>query len=212
MIRDPIEVERYRADPGARDRMRAELGLGPGAFLFGYVSRLSVPKQPVELVQAFARVAARFPESHFVLVGDGALREATERKVAELGFGDRVRLMGLRRDVPAFLSAFDAFVLMTEWEGLPRVLPQALAAGLPIVTTEVDGTPEAVREGETGYLVAPGDVEVFSERMCALAADPARARAMGQAGMLLVDEFSAWRVVEQLAGLYEELMARRPGR
>jgi len=211
VIRDAIEVERYAADPAARERVRRELGYGPEDFVFGFVSRFSPPKEPHTVVRAFGRIASRHPRAKLAMVGEGLLRPETERAIAELGLGDRVHLAGLRRDVPAWLSAFDAFVLVTRWEGLPRVLPQALAAELPVVTTEVNGTPEAVREGVTGHLVPVGDFETLVDRMDRLAADPAAARRMGQAGRALVDEFSATHMAHQLEELYEDMLRPRAG-
>jgi len=186
VLRDGVEVERFARDEAVRAAMRARFGFAPDQFVFGFVSRFSPPKEPQTVVRAFARVAARHPGARLVLVGDGALRPATEQLIAELGLADRVRLTGLSREVPALLSAFDAFVLATSWEGLPIVLTQALAASLPIVTTECDGTPEAVRDGVTGWLVPVGDFETMVDRMQRLADDPAQARRMGLAGFPLV--------------------------
>lgn len=205
LIRSGIELERYRHDPEAGLAIRRELDLPAEGFVFGTVGRLSDQKAPQDAMAAFALVAARHPGSRFVFVGDGPLRGLVEDRARAAGLGDRVRFTGLRRDVGAFLSAFDAFVLSSRWEGLPRVVPQAMAAGLPVVATAVDGTPEAVTEGVSGFLVAPGDVAALAARMDELVTTPARARAMGQAGLARVDEFSARRMVEQLAVLYSRL-------
>jgi glycosyltransferase involved in cell wall biosynthesis len=205
LIRDPIEVERFRADSEARARVRLEFGFEPHHFLFGFLSRLSTPKRPDTVVRAFARVHAKHPDARLLIVGEGALREGTERAIRELGLSDLVRLAGLRRDVPALMSAFDAFVLVTAWEGLPCVLPQALSARLPIITSAVGGTPDAVEDGVTGYLIPPGDFETLVERMDCLASDPAAARAMGAAGDALLAQFSAPAVARQLEAMYEEL-------
>ena len=102
--------------------------------------------------------------------------------------------------------AFDAFVLSSRWEGLPRVVPQAMAAGLPLIATATDGTPEAVRDGDTGWLVAPADPAALADRMERFLADPARARAMGARGRECVAEFSAERMVERLEQLYQDLV------
>ncbi len=209
LIRSGIELEQYRNDPAAGRAIRAELGLPAGAFVFGAVGRLSDQKAPQDAMAAFARIAARHPASCFVFVGDGPLRGAVEAQARAAGLADRVRFPGLRRDVGAFLSAFDVFVLSSRWEGLPRVVPQAMAAGLPVVATAVDGTPEAVAEGVSGHLVPPGDVEGLARRMDELAGDPARARALGQGGLARVDEFSARRMVDQLAALYTRLAVER---
>jgi glycosyltransferase involved in cell wall biosynthesis len=211
IIRSGIEVERFARQPGDRASVCAEFGFDVESFIIGSVARLSSPKEPYLLVEALARIRARHPEAVLLLVGEGEYRAATEAAITRHGLQDRVRLAGLRNDVPRLLGACDAFALATRWEGLPRVLPQALAAGLPIVSSAVDGTVEAVRDGVTGYLVPPSDVDAMADRLCRLACDPAAARRMGEAGLRLVEEFSAKKMVRQLEELYEELMDRQAG-
>jgi len=131
-----------------------------------------------------------------------------EARAAAAGLTRRVHLLGMRRDVADLQRAFDVFALASRWEGLPRVFPQAMAAGLPIVATRVAGAPDAVVPDETGWLVEVGDTEGLANRLRTLAEDPALARRMGQAGLARVEEFSARRMVDQLAGLYQELTLR----
>jgi len=141
-------------------------------------------------------------------VGDGPLRGELEGAIARAGLGARVHLAGLRRDVPELLRAFDVFALASRWEGLPRVFPQAMAAGLPIVATRVDGAPDAITPGENGWLVDVGDMAAMARYLRALADDPALARRMGAAGRARVDEFAVERMVEELAELYTTLSAK----
>jgi len=205
LIRSGIEIEAYRDVPIGRDEVRERLGLPREAFVFGSVGRLGEQKSPLALLAAFERVAAACPGAHLVFVGDGPQREALEAAISRAGLVGRVHLVGLRRDVPELLRAFDAFVLASRWEGLPRVFPQAMAAGLPIVATRVDGAADAVTPGENGWLVEVGDVAGLAERMAGLADDSTAARRMGEAGRARVDEFSARRMVDQLEGLYARL-------
>ncbi len=158
------------------------------------------------------KLAARYPDAHLVLVGDGPQRAEVEREVAQAGLADRVHLLGLRTDVPEILPAFDVFALASRWEGLPRVFPQAMAAGLPIVATRVAGAPDAITPGENGWLVDVGDAQTFGEKLIALADDPVLARSMGQRGRARVDEFSARGMVDRLAALYSRLVEARVGR
>jgi glycosyltransferase involved in cell wall biosynthesis len=183
------------------------LGLPRDAFVIGSVGRLEGQKAPLDLLAAFVPVAADHPEAHLVYVGEGLSRGELEAGIARAGLGGRVHLTGLRRDVPELLRAFDVFALASRWEGLPRVFPQAMAAGLPIVATRVDGAPDAVKPGENGWLVDVGDTAAMARYLRALASDPAMARRMGAAGRARVDEFAVERMVEELAELYATLSA-----
>jgi glycosyltransferase involved in cell wall biosynthesis len=213
LIRSGIDVEYYRGEGIDRGRVRSHLGLPPGAFVIGSVGRLSAQKAPLDLIGAFEPVARARPDAHLVIVGDGPDRPAVEAAVRQSSLGERVHLPGLRRDVPAMMSAFDVFALASHWEGLPRVLPQAMAAGLPIVASRANGVPDAVVNGENGWLVEVGDVAGMSRRLIELSHDPARARRMGERGREMAEEFSARRMVDQLTVLYRQLVLwKRPGR
>jgi glycosyltransferase involved in cell wall biosynthesis len=190
--------------------VRRELGIPVDAPVVGTVTRLSPQKAPLDFVDAAARVAERRPEAHFLLVGDGPLRAGVEARVADLGLVERFHLAGLRREVPDLLHAFDVFALSSLWEGLPRVLPQAMAAGLPVVATAVDGNAEAVTDGANGILVPPGDPGAMAGALVRLLDDPDLAARMGEAGQASVQEFSARKMVDDIAALYEALLERLP--
>jgi glycosyltransferase involved in cell wall biosynthesis len=208
LIRSGIEVHVFRDVAISRDEARRRLGLPREAFVIGSVGRLEGQKAPLDLLAAFVPVAAEHPGTHLVYVGEGFWRGDLEAAIARAGLEGRVHLTGLRRDVPELLRAFDVFALASRWEGLPRVFPQAMAAGLPIVATRVDGAPDAITPGENGWLVDVGDTAAMTEHFRALASDPATARRMGAAGRARVEEFSAKRMVEGLAELYAQLAGR----
>ena len=207
LIRSGIEVQAFRDVRITRDEARRRLGIPRDAFVIGSVGRLEGQKAPLDLLSAFAPVAAEHPEAHLVYVGEGSWRGLLEAGIARAGLEERVHLVGLRRDVPELLRAFDVFALASRYEGLPRVFPQAMAAGLPIVATRVDGAPDAITPGENGWLVDVGDTDAMTARLRALARDPALARRMGAAGRARVDEFAVERMVESLAELYGTLGA-----
>ncbi|MBI1797648.1 MAG: glycosyltransferase family 4 protein [Candidatus Eisenbacteria bacterium] len=212
VIRSGIELERYMNVVVDRTAARERLGLPATAFVVGAVGRLVRGKAPLDMFAAFRSVAAARPDAHLVFVGDGPLRPDLEAAARAAGLGDRVHVLGMRRDVPELLRVFDVLALASLWEGLPRVFPQAMAAGLPIVATHVAGAPEAIVPGENGWLVEPGDHAAMARHLTDLARDPAAARAMGARGLARVDEFSARRMVDQLAELYARLvMERRAG-
>lgn len=205
LIRSGIEVTAYRDVAISREQARARLGLPGDAFVIGSVGRLCEQKAPLDLLEAFVPVARLRPEARLVFVGDGSQRAELEAAIAKAGLGARVVLAGLRRDVPELMRAFDVFALASRWEGLPRVFPQAMAAGLPIVATMVDGAPDVITPGVNGWLVQVGDMDTMAQRLGALAADPETARRMGAAGRARVDEFSAQRMVHELSALYSGL-------
>jgi glycosyltransferase involved in cell wall biosynthesis len=136
--------------------------------------------------------------------GGGAYLDALERQASQLGVRDRVRFLGRRDDVPALLAAADALVLPSWQEGLPLVVLEAMAAGVPVVATSVGGTPEAVVDGETGLLVPPRDVPALTAAIDTLLDDPERARRLGEAGRRRVRErFDAAESTRRILGLYE---------
>jgi len=210
LIRSGIELERFGHPQRERAQVRAELGVPFDAPLVGCVTRLSPQKSPLTLVDLFARVYRERPQTWFVIVGDGPLRGEMERQLAAAGLSHRVILTGLRRDVPELMAAFDVFVLTSLWEGLPRVLPQAMASGLPIVCTNADGSAEAVINGENGFLVERGRTEEMAANTIKLLGNPDLQRKMGEEGRLRAVEFDANTMVEEIEQLYRKLLAR-PG-
>jgi glycosyltransferase involved in cell wall biosynthesis len=206
VIRSGIELDRFGHPRTPRDQVRAELGIPDRAPVIGTVTRLSPQKAPLDFVRMAATVARARPDVYFVMVGDGPLRGEVEALATELEISQQLVLTGLRRDVPELMAAFDIFVLSSLWEGLPRVLPQAMATGLPVVATAIDGNTEIVQDGVNGLLTPPGEPDALARAVLRLLENPTMARQMGQAGCDGVDEFSAARMVEQIAQLYRQLL------
>ncbi|MCJ7664155.1 MAG: glycosyltransferase, partial [Desulfobacterales bacterium] len=121
------------------------------------------------------------------------------------------KLLGWRRDIPEILVATDIFALTSLWEGLPRVLPQAMAMGIPIVATGVDGTPEAVIHGVNGFVTKPRDIRGMAERIIYLLDHPKEAKNMGKQGKKMVVKFDIWKMVREQEDLYLKLL-REKGR
>jgi glycosyltransferase involved in cell wall biosynthesis len=207
LVRSGIDPEEFAARPGAREQVRESLGIGPGAVLVGTVACLKPQKAPLDFVEAAAAALRADPRLRFVVAGDGELRGAVEARARDLGLGERFRLLGWRRDVPALLSALDLFVLTSLFEGLPRAVLQAMVAGVPVVATAVGGTPEVVRDGETGLLVPPGDPAAAAAAIVRLAGDPEGARRLAAAASMRIgEEFEIRGMVRTLDELYSELL------
>ena len=206
IVRSGVALDAFRAAAG-NGRLRAELGLGAETPLVGMVACLKPQKAPLDFVAVAARVLARRPDAFFVLAGDGELRGAAEREIAAAGIGARVRPLGWRDDPATIVGDLDVLLLTSLHEGLPRVVPEAMAAGKPVVATAVDGTPEAVADGETGFLRAARDVEGMAAAVASLLGDPALARRMGAAGAARAGEWDIDDMVRRQEALYERLLA-----
>lgn len=208
-----MEVETFLDCDWQRRAMRSRLGIRDDEFVIGKVARLFELKGYEYVIEAAKRIRDAHPNVRFLFVGDGILRERLEAQARRLGVRDWILFAGLvpASQVPTYLSAMDALVHASLREGLARVLPQALLAGKPVVSFDVDGAREVVIDGETGYLVPPKSVDGLVESLCALIEDPAKAAAMAARGRELCRERFRWQaMVEQLDRLYRELLAAPP--
>jgi glycosyltransferase involved in cell wall biosynthesis len=206
------DFERAAADPVLRNGggLRGELGIPSGTPIVGLIACLKPQKAPLAFVEVAARVAAENSGAHFVVAGDGELRPAVEDRIRALGLDGRVHLLGWRRDVPRLLAALDVMVLTSLWEGLPRVLPEAIAAGVPIVATGVDGTNDILRDGETGVVRSPGDLDGLARGVLAILRDPETGRALTGRARRALGEFDIDRMVRAQERLYLSLLQREP--
>ena len=207
VIRSGVDVAAIRKTGVDTTAKKRELGLEPGRPVVGMVAPMKPQKAPLDFVRVAAKVAAKKPETQFLFVGDGELREAMEAEIARLDLTNSFRLAGWRRDVPAVMRCLDVFVLTSLWEGLPRVYLEALASGVPVVGTRVDGAAEVVRDGVNGYLLAPGDVQGLADRVLSLLANPTLAADMGRRGEALPQEFDIHDMVRRQEEEYDRLLA-----
>lgn len=205
-IRSGIELDLFMDDSIDGAEVRRSLGIPAGAKVIGSVTRLSPQKDPLAMIRGASEAMRRHEEAMLVVVGDGPLRPEVEALVEEEGMAGRVLLTGLRRDVPRLLRAFDVFVLPSLWEGLPRVILQAMSAGLPVVATAADGTAEVVQDGVTGLLVPMEDTHALAEAIARLLRDPEGARRMGAEGKRRVQGFGADKMVRDIEELYTNLL------
>jgi glycosyltransferase involved in cell wall biosynthesis len=211
VITNGVELARFRPDAAARARVRAELGIAAGAWVVGTVGRIAVEKNQALLVRAAAPLLG--PQARLIVVGAGPLLPSLSELAAALAITPHVHLLGVRADVPDVLNALDAFVLSSDTEGLPLAIPEAMAVGLPVISTSVGGIPTVIDEGQTGWLVPPGDEARLRERLARLRDDPDLARACGgRARAAALARFSADRMRREYIELYERVLARRSGR
>jgi glycosyltransferase involved in cell wall biosynthesis len=193
----------------ARRQLRAALGVSDARPVVSLVQRLSPPKTPLVFVQALPRILAERPDAVAWIVGDGPLRTAVERAVAEGGMAARVAFLGLRKDVPDLLAASDVVVHSSLREGLPRVVLEALAVGTPLVATAVGGVPDVVDDRVSGLLVPPEDPAALAGAVLATLADPEAAARRARTGRAGISAFSARQMLDEQHALYRRLLARR---
>lgn len=206
LIRSGFDCRRYL--DGSRERGRRILGVPEGAPLVGTIAVFKPQKAPLDFVAAARRVATAVPGVHFAMVGDGELRPAAERAAEAASLAARFRFTGWREEVPDLLKAFDVFLLTSRWEGLPRVVPQALIAGVPVVATSADGTREIVDNGVDGFLAPPGDVAALAGRVAGLLRGTERVDP-GFKRDRLMREFDRGEMVRAQERLYAELLAAK---
>ena len=192
--------------------LRAQLGIAPGDFVVGKIARLFELKGHDDLFAAATELVRRCPQMKFLLVGDGAWRGRFEQMARDLGLQKHFIFTGLvpPSEVPRYVGVMDALVHLSRREGLPRALPQAMAAAKPVVAFDCDGAREVCLDGETGFLLKPGDLSGLSQSLERLASDAALRQRLGQRGQEFVKErFPTERMVEELFALYENLLRER---
>jgi glycosyltransferase involved in cell wall biosynthesis len=193
------DVER----PAAGRQARIKLGLPTDQVMVGTVARLD----PVKRLDVLLQALRWLPDAYAVIIGDGPERARLMALSEGLGLTGRVRFPGQQGDIWRWLAALDVFALSSDWEGMSNALLEAMAAGLPVVATEVGGTPDVVVNGATGLLVPPRDPTALAEAIVSLLNDADLRHRMGQTGReRVVQYFSAEQMVERTQALYEKLL------
>lgn len=205
-----VELEPFLriGDRFSPSEAKRALGIPEDAPVVGKVARLFPLKGHDHFFDAAARIAEARPDCRFLLVGDGVLRAELEARVRRAGLDDRTVFAGLvpPDEVPRHLQAMDVVLHASLREGIARVLPQAGAVGKPLVTFELDGAPEVIEDGVSGYLVPPGDGAALASRAIRLLGDPELRERMGEAGRrFAVEHFSAERMVANVEAIYGRL-------
>jgi glycosyltransferase involved in cell wall biosynthesis len=191
-------------------RTRAELGVPEGAVVVGIVASLTPVKDHPTLLRAVAQLRATHPELHVVLIGEGYDRETLERLVSDLGIASAVHFAGFRVNGGNLHATFDISALCSVSEGFPNSIVEAMAAGKPVVCTDVGSCREAVVDWVTGFVVPPARPDAFAAALQRLIADPALRARMGEAGRARARErHQARQVLDSVETLYRELLSGR---
>ena len=200
-----VDLQRFHPDQHSRAAKRAELRLG-SHFAWLAVGRFVQAKNYELMLRAFA--SARSPNARLIIAGDGPLRLQMEDLASHLSISSQVQFLGARNDIMQLMNAADAYVMSSDWEGMPMVLLEASATGLPIVATRVGGNAEVVQHGRTGLLVAPQQEDALAEAMkTMMAMQPMKRALMGRSGRELTSvHYNVECVVDSWESLYWELL------
>jgi len=206
-----LDLDRLRVRDGLRrEEALSEFGLPADRRYMSIVANLRNPvKDHPMFLRAAARVRAAVPEAGFAIAGEGELMESLRDLAGQLGIEKDVFFLGRCDRVADLLFASDIGVLSSKAEGFANAILEYMAAGLPVVATDVGGAREAIAEGETGYTVASGDDQKMAERIIELLSNPKRAREMGERGRVIAAErFSCDRHLQNTLELYDELLEK----
>jgi glycosyltransferase involved in cell wall biosynthesis len=172
LLENSIDYERFADVSTAKEDAKQMLGMSADSLVFGTVGRLVPTKGLSYLIAAFSKVKTQMPSVHLVLVGDGPCKAELQMQATDALCGDSVHFLGHRANVEQLLKGMDVFILASVAEGMPRVLLEAMAAGVPCVATQVGGIPEVINGGAVGFLVPPRDPEALAEIMLRVAKMP----------------------------------------
>ncbi|MEW6570345.1 MAG: glycosyltransferase [Nitrospirota bacterium] len=194
----------------AKENIRTELGIAPGAPVIATVGRLTHQKGQKFLLEAIAKLRKLFPQIVLVIAGDGPLRNELEDFAAVLKITNNVRFLGTRRDIPAILSAIDIFVLPSIWEGLSNALIEAMAAGKPVIATDIQPVREIINSENVGILIAPENCDAIVNYVTLLLNNREFAGKIGRSARERV--FSAFNIevtVNRYMSLFKEILQRK---
>lgn len=206
-IRNGIDTERFAPSKSTRELVRMDLGYSPDQVVIAIVARLAPVKNHRLLINSFAALSKSHPAARLLIIGDGELRGELERQAATLALGDRIKFTGDRNDVDQLLTGADIATLSSLSEGISLTLLEAMAAGLPVIATNVGGNPTIISEGREGFLV-PVETSAYAAALARLLDSESLRTSLGRAARETV--IRNWSV-HQMAAQYEELYAELVG-
>lgn len=208
-IYNGVDISKFQIKIDA-DAKRQEIGLNPEEPIVGIVARVHPVKNHKCFLEAARKVLNEYKNTKFVIVGDGPLMNELKAFARELGISGNVIFTSTRNDVPELLLIFDVSVLCSLSEGMPNAVLESMAAGKPVIVTNVGGCPEIVEDGKTGFIVPSNDSTALAGKIMALLANQELANKMGQAGRKHVEaNFSINKMVKSYEELYENLIYKR---
>jgi len=206
VIRSGIDLSKY-SNPGIRKKeIRQKLNLEPDEIIIGTVTRFSTQKAPLDTILSFYEIIKKgYINIRLLMVGDGPLLRSAKILAKDLSLEDKIIFLGLRRDIPILLKAMDIFILSSLWEGLPRVIPQAMAAGVPVIVTNIDGNSEIVKDKLSGILVEPNNPAQIAASVIELIENSAYTKKIVDQAKENLNEFDERKMVADTFLLYQQL-------
>jgi glycosyltransferase involved in cell wall biosynthesis len=211
VINNSIDSKRFNPYDEYKD-IRAELGIGKHELVIVSVARFTSQKQPLKLIRAFARLSTLVPDARLLMIGDGEEKEAATSLISSLGIGEKVILQPFRQDIPDVLAASDIYVLPSLWEAFPIALLEAMSMGKAVIGTNVDGTPEIIRDRENGLLIGIEDLETGLEKaLTELSTDKElRERLQQNAIRSIYNKYTIENLARKNENIYRELVRPIP--
>lgn len=195
----------YYGNPGCKPA-GAELNIPEGSHIALCVAEMIPRKNHLQLLAAWRIVTREVPNAHLLLAGNGELRSRLESLVSKTGLSGSVHFLGYRSDIPNLVAKSHVVVLTSRHEGLPRCVMEAMAAGKPVVATDVRGSRDLIRDGVNGLLVPLGDLESLAKALIRLLIDKDLAQRMGTAGHKMIQEYSLDKVLEEMWDIYQRYL------
>ncbi|MFC1878375.1 glycosyltransferase [Chloroflexota bacterium] len=206
VIHNPVDTERFRPAPQTREAIRREMGFKETDFLVGSVGRLVADKGHIYLLQAAKLLRSQYPDIRFILVGDGPLGATIQSKIKAHSLEDTVKLLGSSTNVERLYNGLDCFVVSSIREGGPITLLEAMACGLPVVSTPVGLAPEALADG-CGILTPPADPEALAHAILEIMNNhPKAQRYAQQARTRVLQKFNLDRISQEYIQLYTQIL------
>ena len=207
LVPNAIDLRRFSPSTAMRDQARIELGLPASARVVAGVGRLNPQKNFALFLDIAAQLAPRFPGLHFILAGDGPEEKMLREKAAALGIADRVTFSGYVADTRLVYLAADVLLMPSRYEGLPMTLLEAMAMGLPVVASQLDGIAEVIGDGREGFLVPSDDASLFVERTAALLQDVELSSRIAQNARAKIEaSFSVERMTSAVEEIYDRFL------
>jgi glycosyltransferase involved in cell wall biosynthesis len=209
VVLNGIDVDSFRRERADPQAVRRRFGISGNVPVVGTVAVFRAEKRLHDWLEAARRIRDRYPDIHFVLVGDGLLREELASHAVRLNLDGVVHFAGLQQDVRPYLAAMDVYMISSLFEGLPLALLEAMAMGCAVVSTAIGGIPEAIHDGENGFLVEPGNPEALAAVTGRMLSSPETLRRCGDAARVTVEErFSMRRMARELEAMYLNVLRR----